>query len=533
MSAITIDASAITTGINYNTYIDTYFAAGGDSSYEFYAGTPDSVFGGTYYMNGDQLAYSFADSSNTVILEGNEIAYDWIHYGMSYPHALSGGIDSITFGTWIEGVTTGTQGTGAEGAVTGLEELLVISGLDIDVAAGTGNVEDNAVMTLYNAFGGKDAATIYALLDTYAQHFIGSSAADVYIGTANNDTIDGGTGKDKLTGGAGDDVYYVDDRWDIVNEAVDGGIDTIIATANVNILTTQVENITLTGSADLKANGNSLDNVITGNDGDNVLRASGGNDTVSGGAGNDSLYGAFGNDSLSGDAGDDYLDGGKGNDILSGGAGNDTLVGGTGRDTMVGGDGDDTYYVDHRWDIVTEDADGGTDTIIATANVNILKTQVENITLTGAADLKVTGNDGDNVLRASGGDDLVSGGAGNDSLYGAFGNDTLIGGDDADVLDGGAGSDTFVFNAVSDSSVSAFDSIVSFNARYDTLDVSGLGLTGGFTGSTATANSLWYDADQSLVLADASGDGVADFAVRIDTLVGSLSASAITFAEAA
>ena len=48
-----------------------------------------------------------------------------------------------------------------------------------------------------------------------------------------------------------------------------------------------VENLTLTGTGDINATGNTLDNTLTGNAGNNVLDGGAGNDTMSGGAGND------------------------------------------------------------------------------------------------------------------------------------------------------------------------------------------------------------------------------------------------------
>mgnify|MGYP006169882921 CR=1 FL=1 len=68
--------------------------------------------------------------------------------------------------------------------------------------------------------------------------------------------------------------------------------------------------------------------------------------------------------------GDDILTGEDGDDLLSGGTGNDTLDGGAGADTLIGGAGDDTYVVDNVGDVVTEQADEGTDLVqVAIATV--------------------------------------------------------------------------------------------------------------------------------------------------------------------
>ena len=56
------------------------------------------------------------------------------------------------------------------------------------------------------------------------------------------------------------------------------GTDTVLASIDYT-LTSGVENLTLTGSANLNGTGNALDNVITGNSGNNVLTGGGGVDT--------------------------------------------------------------------------------------------------------------------------------------------------------------------------------------------------------------------------------------------------------------
>jgi Ca2+-binding RTX toxin-like protein len=86
-----------------------------------------------------------------------------------------------------------------------------------------------------------------------------------------------------------------------------------------------VQDVRMTGQADLDFVGNSNGNRVIGNAGNNI---------IFGEAGNDRLHGYFGND---------LLNGGAGNDALSGGLGNDTLNGGTGKNTLVGGAGADVF----------------------------------------------------------------------------------------------------------------------------------------------------------------------------------------------
>ena len=59
---------------------------------------------------------------------------------------------------------------------------------------------------------------------------------------------------------------------------VNAGTDTVQASIDY-VLPTGVENLTLTGTANLNGTGNALDNVITGNSGDNILTGGAGSDT--------------------------------------------------------------------------------------------------------------------------------------------------------------------------------------------------------------------------------------------------------------
>ncbi|KNH43125.1 type I secretion protein, partial [Pseudomonas lini] len=92
--------------------------------------------------------------------------------------------------------------------------------------------------------------------------------------------LDGGLGADILIGGAGNDTYVVDNIGDVISETstLAGEIDTVRSSVTFT-LGANLENLTLTGAANLNGIGNTLNNVITGNDGNNQLNGGAGLDT--------------------------------------------------------------------------------------------------------------------------------------------------------------------------------------------------------------------------------------------------------------
>jgi VCBS repeat-containing protein len=243
----------------------------------------------------------------------------------------------------------------------------------------------------------------------------GLEGNDTLIGNAGNDTLDGGLGADVMSGGAGNDTYVVDNAGDVVTEALNSGTD--LAQSSITYtLTDNVENLTLTGTNAIDGTGNALNNIITGNAAANVLDGGLGADTLYAGAGDDTLIGGDGNDALYGEAG---------NDLLQGNAGNDVLDGGAGVDTMAGGVGNDTYYVDSTADAIAENLNEGTDSVYASATYT-LSDNIENLTLTGTANIDGTGNALNNAITGNSGANVIDGGAGTDSMAGGAGNDTYI-----------------------------------------------------------------------------------------------------------
>lgn len=107
--------------------------------------------------------------------------------------------------------------------------------------------------------------------------------------------------------------------------------------------------------------------------------------------------------------------------------------------------GHDEYIVNHSGDVIVEGLFEGIDTVYASVS-HSLSENVETLTLTGAAAIDGSGNDGPNTINGNQSDNRLSGGGGNDTLYGGAGSDTLDGGADNDWLDGGVGSDIYLFD---------------------------------------------------------------------------------------
>lgn len=278
----------------------------------------------------------------------------------------------------------------------------------------------------------------------------GNSGDNMINGGSGRNRIDGGAGADTMAGGAGDDTFVVDNVSDTVTENSSEGTDTVESSVSFT-LSSNVENIRLTGSSDLNGTGNASDNFIRGNDGVNTLIGYAGDDTLFGFGGNDTLSGGAGADSLYGDAGSDNINGGSGNDALRGGAGRDTFV-------FTSGFGDDTIHDFtvgfDSIDLSTLSAGTFTDVLSNTADVSgdaVITLSGNTITLTGVTKSQLLSDDfigltpsattGDDVMNGLSSAESLDGLAGNDTIYGNGGDDTLAGGSGNDLLDGGAGAD--------------------------------------------------------------------------------------------
>ena len=358
-----------------------------------------------------------------------------------------------------------------ETMVNGQPDTLAVGDLNFH---GTGNelnnlIEGNSGNNSLVGLGGADTIT-------------GGAGNDTLLGGDGTDSLVGGDGIDSMVGGAGNDIYSVENEADAIVDS--SGFD-IVFSSQSYVLLTELEVLVLQGSNNIAGWGNSNANSLVGNSVNNILVGYDGDDTL--------------------DGGDDIGNLGGGNDTLSGGAGNDF------------------YFLRNAGDIITENANQGTDTVFSLDNHN-LAVNFENLILGGAAitgqgnavansltanatlDSDLQGLAGNDTIVGGAGDDILSGGDDNDTILGGGGNDNLDGGAAVDSLAGGTGNDTYIVTAgdvvfeASGAGVDEIQSSVDFTLSSNVenllltgaghLNGTGNGLSNDITGNTGD-NSLF------------------------------------------
>jgi Ca2+-binding RTX toxin-like protein len=421
--------------------------------------------------------------------EGADTAYSSISYVTPLEVeklVLTGGADLNATGNHQANTLVGNSGANRLDGASGADVLTGGAGDDTYVLDDAG---DEVVEAASEGLDVVESSVSFALTANVENGYlkgagsidaVGNNHANVLVGNEASNRLDGGAGADRLEGNAGDDSYIVDDEADVVVELAGGGEDTVYSSVT-NAAAQEIENLTLMGDADLNATGNALSNVLTGNSGANRLDGAAGGDRLMGGEGDDAY--------LVDDVADQIIEAaGEGIDTVyssvaytaaegvdnitlvgvddlsaTGNALDNILEGNSGRNALAGRAGDDTYFVDHAGDAVFENEDEGEDSVYSSVSYSTAA-HVENLTLTGIADIDATGNGAGNTLVGNNGANRLDGGAG------------------VDVLKGSAGDDSYIVDHVGDAVVEfadeGVDSVYSSVSYVTPLEIEKLVLTG-------------------------------------------------------
>jgi VCBS repeat-containing protein len=424
-AAVAQDDSLATTEntiITANVFADNGFGPDSD---------PDGKFSVTA-MSGGKLGTQLTLTSGALLTLNADgtLSYDPNHL-FDYLPAPGSGASNLT----VTDTFTYTTTDGDTATVT-----VTISGVDTDdtlldtfgndsLAGGIGNdvyyVNNTGDVVIEAASAGTDTVgatinyTLPANNTVEALYMLGAGLTGT--GSDGAETLLSSGGPNTLIGLGGDDIYYVSNTADVVIETPTGGADTVTASVNYTLpANNTVELLNMRGSG----------LTGTGSDGAETLMSSGGPNTLEGLGGNDVYYvnntadvvieaasggfdtvGATVNYALPANVEALYM---LGSGLTGTGSDNaDFLLSSGGPNTLEGLGGNDFYYVNNTADVVTEAANGGSDSVQASVSYT-LPTNVEGLYVVGSG-LTGTGNSDANTLVTRGANTLV-GGDGNDTF---------------------------------------------------------------------------------------------------------------------
>lgn len=504
-------------------------------------GSGDTLYGGG---GGDNLQGEAGD--------------DWL-YGEADNDTLLGGAgaDRLDGGGGADQMTGGADN----------DTYFVDDAGDAVFETSTGGIDQVITSVSYTLTAGSYVETLrtYGSSSTAPINLTGNAFANTLVGNAAANRLNGGAGADTLWGHGGNDTFVVDNTGDKVVELAGGGLDTVEASVN-HTLAAEVENLVLTGAANLAGTGNALANQITGNAGANKLTGGAGADTLIGLGGNDSYYVDSAADVVVEQAGGGVdqvftrvsytlaagseveklttygssttavinLTGNALANTLVGNAAANRLDGGGGADILWGHAGNDTYVVDNAGDKVVESAGGGTDTVEASVD-HTLADEVENLVLTGTANLAGTGNDLANQITGNAGANSLNGGAGADTMTGLGGDDSYYVDNAGDrVVEAAGGGVDAVYTRVSYAleAGSEVEKLTTYGSSTTAvIDLTGNGFANTLVGNAAAnrlnggggADTMWGYAGNDTYVVDSVGDRVVEQANGgIDTVESSV-----------
>jgi len=542
VSALTLIGSAnITATGNAGTGV----LIGGAGSDTLTAGTGiDTLIGGTGNTT------FIVNNANDVVQDGLTTTNNTLQ--SSFSVALPTNVNTLVLsGT---NALTGTANNGNDTLISnsGVDTLIGGSGNDVFILNNASDVVVDTAGTATIVYQSSVNFTLPANINTLT--LLGSAALvatgnsgndsltanlgdDTLVAGSGNDTLVSGPGPaiDSLVGGIGNDVFVVNNAADAVMVASTTAVDTIRSSVSYTA-SANVADLTLIGTADIAATGNSLANLITGNSGNDTLIAGAGVATLIGGTDGDTFVvnnvgdviqnvSATAANTLQSSVSTTLLANvntlvlsGTGN--LTGGANsaNDTLTSNTGVDTLVGGTGSDTFVINNSSDVIQDTSATASNAALSSVSY-VLPNNVNTLTLAGTAALIATGNAGNDMLIANAGADTLVAGSGNDTLI-------SVSGAQIESLVGGTGSDLFVVNNTGDvvsvgttRGADTIQSSVSYTlpTAVDTLTLTG---SSNLTGAAVSgSNSITGNAGNDILIAGSGADTLVAGG-GVDTLIG-------------
>ncbi|MDR3391640.1 MAG: DUF2974 domain-containing protein [Sulfuriferula sp.] len=481
---------AQSTGTNVNTVMSSVnYAAGaniqnitltGDESLVAMGNTLNNVM--TANNGNDTL---IAGSGNDTLIGGSGQNTYEVDPGFGNVVIQPGSVgDTLLFGTGITLTDLSVTGT-INDAGQAVLVIDVATGGSVSIVGGLADALDNFSIdgTTYSLQQLMQMVNIVPVVSIGAAGdlILSATAGDTLTGTGGNDTIEALGANTSLIGGGGDTTFIVNDMTQVVSETNSNVNDTILTSVSY-VLPANVQALTGTGNTSLTLTGNDLNDVITANLGSDTLIAGSGLATLVGGMGGDTFIVNNGADVILASAntynivqssvsyvmpenvqsmlltGRDDLTatGNDQNNTIQANSGNDTLIAGAGLVTLIGGTGNDTFIVNNTADVVQAQVSGVSNTILTSVSY-VAPDNVQNLTGTGNADIRLNGDSQSNMV--------VTANTGNDTLRGGSGSGTLV---------GGSGLDTFVLAAVGNYTaikMDASDAIVQLDPGFDFTDV--------------------------------------------------------------
>ncbi|QDU28395.1 Bifunctional hemolysin/adenylate cyclase precursor [Anatilimnocola aggregata] len=358
----TLDYSEFTTSVNANLLTGAATATGGVSGIENLTGGS-----GNDILTGDSQQNILIGNAGADSLLGNE-ADDTLEGGA--------GNDTLDGG---DGNDTYLFDTDSQLGTDQLDDFLGIDTLDFSSTTTIG-------VTI------KLAVTANQTVNSNLKLRLGTTGTfENVIGSAQNDFFTGNELSNVLTGGLGDDTYIFTttaiEQTDTIVELPGGGTDllnfsALDATDTLLIdLSSQSQMLGFHTNRTLQVfeagQAANIENV-TGGDGSDVLIGNAANNVLNGGSGNDSLLGGLGSNTLIGGGGTDWALTGRDTNFtvtattLTGDDGGVDSLSGIESVNLAGGAGNNTFTLAGWTGTGSFSGNGGVDTVVATANLNMV-----------------------------------------------------------------------------------------------------------------------------------------------------------------